>query len=297
MTQMLMKGYTFEKACTLVRGKPRFSYPIWVEPKVDEIRCRVLLNQAGDIEFRSFAEKPLYNLEDFATAFYQFMDFNGLYELDVGVEVNGNYGDSYRWVSSSRNRPADLHSGMVNFFLYDLPNEGTPYEERRAAITQILSRPVPLCLRISQLDAVLCHSKEEVHAEYDRLRGLGYEGAMGKVYGHMYSRKRSFDWMKLKPENDSDGVIVELIEAVAQEDQPERDVYKGDLLGRIGSVRVRCEDDSIATPHGIKHDLGIHMLQNPEAYLGKWCEFKFMERDRQGGYRHPTFNRIREDKA
>jgi hypothetical protein len=38
------------------------------------------------------------------------------------------------------------------------------------------------------------------------------------------------------------------------------------------------------------------MYANPEQYIGQWCEFKFMERDRAGGYRHPSLVRLREAK-
>lgn len=64
----LMKGETFEEACKLVRGKPRFEYPVMVEAKADEIRCRVY--KSGDvILFESYAEKPLHNMDGWAPTF------------------------------------------------------------------------------------------------------------------------------------------------------------------------------------------------------------------------------------
>ena len=120
---------------------------------------------------------------------------------------------------------------------------------------------------------------------------------MVKVLDGLYERKRSWNWYKLKPEDTHDGKIIGLHEAVCGKDQPELGLSKGDMLGRIGSVTVRLEDGTTATPHGIPFALGEEMLNNPTYYLDRWVEFTCMERDRQGGYRHPIFKRIREDKA
>jgi ATP-dependent DNA ligase len=120
-------------------------------------------------------------------------------------------------------------------------------------------------------------------------RARGYEGLMVKSMQGMYEAgKRTYGWLKVKPDNDADGVIVALHEAHAQD---------GTALGRVGSATIDVDDGSTATPHGISHDLGRDMFENPAKYIGQWVEFKFMERDRRGGYRHPTFRRLREAKA
>jgi len=105
----------------------------------------------------------------------------------------------------------------------------------------------------------------------------------------LYERgKRTYGWLKLKPEDDADGIITGINQAFSE---------TGEALGRAGSVDVLCADKSKASPSGIPHPLGRDMWENPQKYLGQWCEFRFMERDRQGGYRHPNFHRIREAKA
>ena len=118
---------------------------------------------------------------------------------------------------------------------------------------------------------------------------------MVKSLDHVYERgARIYGWLKYKPEEDADGVITELHEAICGKDQPHLGLRKGDRLGRIGSVTVRMADGSTASPHGIAFPLGRDMFDHPEKYIGQWCEFKYMEIDRQGGYRHPTFHRLRE---
>jgi ATP-dependent DNA ligase len=143
----------------------------------------------------------------------------------------------------------------------------------------------------------MAHDEKDVQVLYAECRRRSVEGVMVKLPGHLYQRKRTHDWYKLKPEETHDGRITGVIEAVCGKDQPELGLSVGDKLGRTGSVTVQLEDGSIAAPHGIPHTLGRAMHENPEKYIGRWCEFSCMEVDRQGGYRHPVFKRLREDKA
>lgn len=123
---------------------------------------------------------------------------------------------------------------------------------------------------------------------YGDLRLDGYEGAMAKTLDHLYSRTRTFDWMKIKPKETFDGRITGFNEAVSEEGVP---------LGRVGSVNVACEDGSTASPAGFKHAHGRALWAARDSLVGQWIEFEAMERDRQGGYRHPIYCRFREDKA
>lgn len=286
----LMKGKVFAE------HKHKVQYPVLVEPKVDEIRCHVRRLGGGGVEFLSYAGKPLNNLGRFAEQFEAALTLHGLYglyELDCGVEVRGNFNDSYRYVRSKR-LPKDLEDADVVFHLYDLPDspDGS-YLKRRAVLASLLEC-IPGARLLPQEE---CCSEGEVHGLYEKYISLGYEGAMVKNPVFMYPRgKRTSDWLKLKPELDMDAVIVGFKEAVCGVAQPAKGLVPGVPLGRVGAVLVRCEDGSEAAPHGVPHELGTDMHLNPEKYLGQWCEFKFMERDRQGGYRHPRFHRLREAK-
>jgi hypothetical protein len=135
---------------------------------------------------------------------------------------------------------------------------------------------------------LLVNTPTQAEQFFEDMQSAGYEGAMLKNAQHLYVRKRSWDWLKMKSELDGDGKIIDMREAVSEVGEP---------LGRIGSVHVLLEDGSSAWPAGIAHELGRQMMKNPDAFLGEWCEFVYMERDRQGGYRHPRFKRIREAKA
>jgi ATP-dependent DNA ligase len=163
-------------------------------------------------------------------------------------------------------------------------------------ITQVLAEWSRSDITVRIPFGIVANVDAEVEVNYERLRAMGFEGAMVKSLQHTYEPgKRTYGWLKVKPEADADGQIVGFEEAICGVDQPEHGLKKGDNLQRIGSVLLHCTDGSQVAPHGIPHELGRDMYTNPQKYMGQWVEFKYMERDRQGGYRHPTFNRLREE--
>jgi ATP-dependent DNA ligase len=317
----LMKGHTFKK-----HGH-KMTYPCWVEVKIDEIRLHAKrVDGAPWVELLSYAGKPLYNLEYFAARIAEWMDNFCIKNLDLGVIVNDNFNDTYRYTRSKNGVPVELTAAHVKFILFDLPDlQGQRFGDRRISRGHVRQDARSWGLSVTEPESLLAHDANEVMHMYTSAREAGHEGIMVKSLDHTYEcGKRSYGWLKYKPEEDADGVIVALHEAIAGKDQPELGIKKGDRLGRVGSVTVRVQSEADggvgsaetsqpavpgglcassdptvtqATPHGIPHELGRHMLQNPDEYIGQWCEFKYMERDRQGGYRHPTFHRIREAKA
>lgn len=291
----LMKGkhwsdrHKFRKSLT---------YPVIVEPKVDEIRVRVRVDSAHDmVSYLSYAEKPLYNLQ-FASPMFLWIAYRfGISEFDCGFECNGNFDDSRSYVRSSKNFPAHLKNARKRFYLYDLPLSGFQYSYRRALIADILNATILVWEYLETLGGYTANNEQDVEQCYHRMRELGYEGAMIKTLDHLYQvGKRSQDWLKMKPEDTADGKIIGFVEAVATVPNYATGVQVGDKLGRAGSIIVQLEDGSEARPHGIAHELGRDMLGNPQKYLGEWCEFAFMERDTQGGCRHPVFRRLRDSK-
>ena len=282
---VLMKGKVFKDR------KHKLTYPVGVDLKYDEVRCHVTVRGMNDVEFLSYAGKPLANMQEFSALFTQVWKLTGWSEFDCGLEINENFNDTYRWVRSTKGLPADLSKATWRFWLFDLPENTATYNIRRQAMAVVEDIAstwyLPNCLKMPEHHE--CADEEAVHRLFGKVVARGIEGLMVKTYDHKYSRGKRIDgWLKYKPEDDADGIIEELIEAVSEDGTP---------LGRTGSVRLKVEDGSTATPHGIGHELGRDMHNNPEKYIGQWCEFKFMMRDRQGGYRHPTFNRVREAKA
>lgn len=287
----------------LMKGKSwqdhhhKLKYPVYVEPKVDEIRLHVLIEPNGAVRYLSYAGKPLHNLGYWDEGMRQLARLLGTRNLDMGVEVNGNFNDSYRWVRSSRGVPAGLLHSQVKFYLFDAPEWQGVYSDRSRALSGAVAhfRDTVCLLPLERHEPALAGTEAAVTAAYERLRDSGYEGAMVKTLDHLYQPGKRIDgWLKLKPEETADGVIVDVLRATS---------IQGEPLDRVGSALVRVPLDSegegwaVACPAGIPHELGRAMWANPVKYIGKWVEFKYMERDRQGGFRHPSFIRFREPKA
>lgn len=300
----LMKGQSWSDR--YLKGKLRFEFPVFAEEKRDEIRAHFRLvrdkitRTPVCVEVVSYAGKPLYNLGRQCELMFTLFMRVGLEELDCGVEVNGNYNDSYRLVRSSKGVPEDLLNATVDVLVYDIPAPADGQHEYRFRSEYIrewlLVRAHPR-LRLKAPRQWICHDEDDIMWHYCMVRGEGVEGLMIKTMHHAYQRKRSWDWFKLKPEETYDGRITGFVEAICGVNQPELGLRVGDPLRRAGAVAVILEDGSTASPHGIPHNLGKDMLENPEKYIGEWVEFSCMERDRQGGYRHPIFKRLREAKA
>lgn len=283
----LMKGHRWRD------HKRKMTYPAWVEVKYDEIRCEVRV--AGEsVQFLSYAGKPLANMERFAPAFVELSKATGSTHFDCGFEANGSFNDSYRWVRSTRGLPADLEGVATRFILFDLPEYGALQFADRSLLRHNVSIAALSVDEFGDTALVLpygewARSEADVDTMFEQARKHGFEGLMVKSMQHLYEGgKRSYGWLKVKPEDDADGVITAINQAVAED---------GSLHEWAGSVDIKCEDGSIASPHGIPHELGADMVAHPEKYLGQWAEFNYMERDRQGGYRHPTWGRLREAKA
>lgn len=281
----LMKGHKWRD------HKAKMSYPAWVEIKSDEIRCHVIVTPQGtwDVQFLSFAGKPLANMQEFTQGFRELAQATGLMEFDCGFLVGESFDDSYRWVRSTKGLPEDLKGKPVTFLLFDLPTEPGPFSLRVIARHNVATMAVALDVPMVQPAGKWAETPEQVEELFNSARAAGHEGLMVKDMVHEYQRgKRTYGWLKVKPEDDADGLIIEVNRAYSLEGTP---------LNRAGSVTVELEDGSTAQPAGIPHELGADMWAHPEKYIGKqWVEFRFMERDRQGGYRHPFLHRLREAK-
>jgi ATP-dependent DNA ligase len=282
MIQKLMKGHTFKDR------KHKVKYPLMAEIKLDEIRLDIRREHGEGILFRSYADKPLYNLHQFAESWLTAMADSDHMRLDTGVLVNRSFDDTYRYVRSSKGVPTELLGSRIEFLLFDDPYMSLPFSERMVYLDGVAKFLCSRGLPVIRPPRCEVQSEEEVFKLYGNARDEGYEGLMLKTYDHKYELgKRTAGWLKVKPEEDADGIITAINQAHSMEGTP---------LDRAGSVHVVFEDGSECDAGGIEHELGRLMLANQAMFIGQWCEVQYMERDRQGGYRHPRFHRLREGK-
>ena len=108
---------------------------------------------------------------------------------------------------------------------------------------------------------------------------------MIKRVDHKWEPRRTTDsWMKRKPSDEIDGIIVGYTEG------------NGEFSGLIGSLVCEAEDGSRFTCSGMTMLVRNRISQFRDYYMGRWVVATYMERDTQGGYRHVQFNRFHAEK-
>lgn len=296
----VMKGVAFTQKRLLQWLKE--DGKVVVQTKRDEIRCVAKVEDTG-VTYTSASGKPLYNIHQaFSNLFTMLFEMTGLTKFDMGVSVNNSFDLTKRVVRASKKQydcrgqieyefwdgtkknPIHVYTGplTMEFWLYDLPELGwKPYEERRKMMAE-LCRMAGNSLFCPETEVVT--SEKDVYQIHDMLIGLGHEGTMVKRFDHRYTEGRTVDWMKLKPEDEVD---VEIIGYTPGENGFE---------GMVGSLVGRAEDGSEVSFSGFTLELRRELTRNFEAYRGRWAEVRYMQRDSQGGYRHPRFHRWHPDK-
>jgi ATP-dependent DNA ligase len=183
----------------------------------------------------------------------------------------------------------------VSYMLYDIPYyngkdlTGLPWKERREFLQKIFN--------FHFADNPHVHLST-VHRGTEAKKRLlndvfakGGEGIMLKnIHAPYHPDARPNDvWFKVKKQDTEDVVITGFEQG------------KGKYRGMVGAVVF-----SMYTPEGKLVPLGktsgmtdtmrLHMTQQPNEYLGKVMEIKFLERTDDGHFRHPNFIRMRPDK-
>ncbi|AVI05040.1 DNA ligase [Salmonella phage vB_SpuP_Spp16] len=287
---------------------------VHVQPKRDEIRCVVnvvLYRDTYDdtqrpyyVTFTSASGKQLYNLDVHSQTFIDLYHAFGVSTFDCGVLINDSFDVTKRVVRSSKEhyntngevyemlwdkKPTKNKAGILfyasnltaDFWLYDLPLVDKHWYCRLGIMGKIAS----MYDRVFLPRTVLASNSEQVHQLYDSYIEEGLEGIMIKRRNFQYKYGRSTDWQKMKPVEEKDGVIVGFTEG------------KGKYAGLIGSVKVDFGDGTFTFVSGMDDSTRKNISKYPQNYLGEVLRVPYMMRDSQGGYRHPRWGGLHEDKV
>lgn len=276
-----------------------------VQTKRDEIRCTILVDYDGSVSYTSAQGKPLFNLQQWDSLWQMVSELTGLVKFDTGVCINDSFDLTKRVVRSSskvydtlgrkhhiiteklpKQPVRTVYEGLLvaAFWLYDLPTlqgDEWDYQSRRIEMLEV-SRVAGHGVYLPETEVVT--TLADVYDIHEKLIELGFEGSMIKRFNHQYREGRTSDWMKLKPEEEVD---VEIIGYTPGKDS---------FAGMVGSLIGRAEDGSEVSFSGFTLALRRELTDNFEAYLGRWAEVRYMQRDSQDGYRHPRFYRWHPDK-
>lgn len=123
-------------------------------------------------------------------------------------------------------------------------------------------------------------------ASYDALLAQGMEGMMIKDRNARYGFDRRSQ-IKVKPELELDAILTGFTPG------------KNGFTGLIGAVTFAAYDADgnlveLGKCSGMDMKVREAMTKNPEKYLGKPAEIKYLERHPTGGFRNPNFKRLRD---
>lgn len=302
-----------------------------IQIKRDEIRCVVEIvpceevnhkHEAGvchpsglAVRYTSASGKPLYNLGCFDQHWLAFSARTGKRKIDCGVSINDSF-DLTRRTVMAKTKQYDLSGNTVNtiagekkkdlphyvgplramFWLYDVIDHYGTYADRRRDMAKyamdfpsFLACPETFVIESGNSDTVIPQCEidravADVESHFQQALDCKHEGLMIKRFYHFWEPRRTTNWMKLKPEAEVDVEIVGYVEG------------KGEFAGLVGSLTGRAEDGSTVDFSGFTLELRRAISADFESYLGRWCEVQYMQRDAQGGYRHPRFFRFHPDK-
>lgn len=283
-----------------------------LQTKRDEFRCvvRVMEDCEGQyVTFTSASGKPLYNLQGHSDVFIDLWRRFGTTVFDTGVCIDESFDVTRRVCRASKKQydtSGDVqqslievkkgitlfeHTGTLNavFWLYDLPESECYYADRRQLMAHYClgSQGRLMCPEtevIGNCAGNLEVALAVVHLRFDQMVAAGHEGAMVKRFHYDYKVGRSTDWMKLKPKDEVDVRITGYTEG------------EGKFAGLIGSVCGVAEDGTAVSFSGFSDELRAEISANREAFLDRWAEVRFMQRDSKDGFRHPQFYRWHPDK-
>ena len=175
----------------------------------------------------------------------------------------------------------------AHFMVFDLPSSaGVPLIERKRWLKRYLPSVYHLSGgKIRYIPHHDINSEKELDFWYKVYRGNGLEGVVVKQTQSRYFFKRSWEWMRLKPELTVDVKIVGFIEGTGK--------YKGTL----GALVVQDPDGRRFRVGGGLTDSQRHAIWNNRAgYRGMPAEIVFQRRTNTGSYRHPRVKRFRLDR-
>jgi DNA ligase-1 len=182
----------------------------------------------------------------------------------------------------------DIRSSRVSpdavFLVFDLPGYASSFTERYLHMLHTFppmheDGPPVKCVGHHEV-----HSSADIKDYLDWALRWGYEGLVLKTPNYAYQRKRSWDWMKLKPSDTADLVVV--------------GAYEGEdkNAGKLGGITVRYGHKLVNVGTGFSDEQRAEFWPNFEPLLGRVVEVEFMEETDGGSLRHPVFKGFRYDK-
>jgi ATP-dependent DNA ligase len=260
-----------------------FTKPVFIQPKLDGVRC--IFTKDGAY---SRTGKQFHNLQHLELRLKGFFKLNPDVELDGELYNHALRNDFEQIISLVRKqKPTDedrLNARkLIQYHVYDYIVPFIGYEAR---LKWLMSNKVLWWGNvIMPVETHRVYKYEEAaNMHYDGFLKQGYEGSILRLNG-AYEQKRSYNLQKFKDFSDDEATIVGY------------EAGKGKRTGTLGKFFM-MDDNGIefGCPPGKGYNYKdlANILDNVHDYIGKRATFTYFERTKAGNYRHPLFKCIRD---
>ena len=258
---------------------------VYMQPKLDGVRCLIQLNEKGEVYAYSRTGKPWLNIEHILQNLKPLFSENEDVILD-GELYNHDLRDDFEKIISlvRKQKPtADDRAEskqLVQFHCYDYANGSENYSTRMRNL--VTSDMYSYCVKYVPSTQVKSDKEAKLIHDYNTI-GSGYEGSILRLDGP-YQCKRSYNLQKFKDFHDDEATIIGY------------EAGKGKREGTLGKFfMMDSEGVKFGCPPGkgfTYKDLA-DIQNNIHDYIGETATFTYFERTKAGSYRHPFYKCIR----
>lgn len=245
-------------------------YPKLASTKLDGIRCVAVNGVAYSAAMKLI---PNQHVQKFFSGL-------GLHALDGELMVHGDFNDVQSAIMSVGGTPD------FTFNVFDLMVENVPYDVRLGMLIGVVDNLRND--RVLLVQQFIASSEAEVLDLYDQARFAGHEGLILRDPASPYKYGRSTlkqEWMlKLKPSDDAEGTVVNVVELMHENGQPG---------GVMGALIVEFNGHVVGIGTGFDQSQRASYWAQRHRLIGELATFKYMELSRYGIPRHPVFKGFR----
>lgn len=211
----------------------KWTPPYIIQPKLDGVRCRAMIDNAGGVSLLSSEENQIVSVphitDQLSAMALADVEFDG--ELYI-------HGVSFEEISSIVSRTKYLHENFeqMEYHIFDIVCKGDN-QFRLLAKDYLFKSVIRRGLHsIKNVGCFYVSNLVEILMYYDIFREEGFEGFVLRNRAGLYQRKRSTNLMKFKPKKQDIYQIIDVTEEVA---------ISGDRKGTLGALICKGDDNTV----------------------------------------------------
>ena len=269
-----------------------WSENVYIQPKLDGVRCVIYLDENEEIRCFSRTGKEFHNLQHIKDSLHDFFKMETEFSANTDVVLDGelynhDLRDNFEKIISlvRKQKPTTQDrldaAELIEFHCYDYIETvmNQPYGYRASQL--VTSDMYSPCIKY--VDSKLATSRETANIIHQYNLNDGYEGSILRL-DRPYEQKRSYNLQKFKDFHDTEATIIGYEEG------------KGKREGTLGKFLMQDDDgNKFGCPPGKGYNYKdlADILKNIHDYIGKRATFTYFERTQYGSYRHPLFKTVR----